>query len=252
MAQDKIGIVVAMPEELRPILRRFATQRKEQTGQFPVYLLRLDGRSLTIIQSGMGVQKAAAATEELIGYAKPHLIISAGFAGGVRKGLAVGDLVLAGQSRALSEGVLSDAGTLGSESLLAALADHFSGHPFRIAGGTIVTTRSIVRKETANQQIAQEIVNPVLDMETSAVAETAARNGIPLISLRAISDAAEEELLFSLDEITDRNQNIRIGKVLITIAKNPRILPQMLRLAKNSQLAGSNLAIVLERLIGMT
>jgi len=251
MAQDNIGIVVAMPEELRPILRRFATHRKEQTGQFPVYLLRLDGRSLTIIQSGMGVQKAAAATNELIRYATPRILISAGFAGGVRKGLAVGDVVLAGQSLALSEGVLSDAGTLGSESLLAALAEHFSGHPFRIAGGTTITTRSIVRKRTADQQIAQEIVNPVLDMETSAVAETAARNGIPLVAIRAISDAAEEELLFSLDEITDRNQNIRIRKVLITIAKNPCILPQMLRLAKNSKRAGSNLAIVLERLVRM-
>ncbi|MRR05937.1 MAG: phosphorylase [Deltaproteobacteria bacterium] len=252
MAQDNIGIVVAMPEELRPILRRFATHRKEQTGQFPVYLLRLNGRSLTIIQSGMGIQKAAAATEELIGYANPHLLISAGFAGGVRKGLAVGDVVLAGQALALSEGVISNAGTLGNEHLLAALADHFSDQPFRIAGGTIVTTRSIVRKGTADQQIAKEIVNPVLDMETSSVAEVAARNGIPLVALRAISDAAEEELLFSLDEITDREQNIRISKVLITIAKNPRILPQMLRLAKNSKLAGNNLAIVLERLVRMT
>jgi adenosylhomocysteine nucleosidase len=252
MAQDNIGIVVAMPEEVRPILRRFGSHRKEQAGQFPVYHLRLDGRSLTLIQSGMGLKKAAAATDELIAYAKPRILISAGFAGGVRKGLAVGDVVLAGQALALSEGVLSDAGTLENERLLAALADHFSGQPFRIAGGTTVTTRSIVHKGTADQLIAKEIVNPVLDMETSAVAETAARSGIPLVAVRAISDDAEEELLFSLDEITDREQNIRIGKVLLTIAKNPRILPQMLRLAKNSKLAGSNLAIVLERLVRLT
>jgi adenosylhomocysteine nucleosidase len=252
MAQDNIGIVVAMPEEVRPILQRFGKYRKEQAGQFPVYLLRLDGQSLILIQSGMGLKNAAAATEALIAYAKPRILISAGFAGGVRKGLDVGDVVLAGQALALCEGILSNAGTLENERLLAALADHFSGHLFRIAGGTTVTTRSIVRKVTADKQIAKEIVNPVLDMETSAVAETAASSGIPLVAIRAISDAAEEELLFSLDEITDREQNIRISKVLITIAKNPRILPQMLRLAKNSKLAGSNLAIVLERLVRMT
>jgi adenosylhomocysteine nucleosidase len=252
MAQDNIGIVVAMPEEVRPILRRFGKHRKEQAGQFPVFLFRLDGRSLILIQSGMGIKKAAAATEELIDYAKPRILISAGFAGGVRKGLDVGDVVLAGQALVLSEGVLSDAGTLENARLLAALADLFSGHPFRITGGTTVTTNSIVPKVTADQQIAREIVNPVLDMETSAVAETAARHGIPLVAIRAISDAAEEELLFSLDEITDREQKIRIGKIMICIAKNPRILPQMIRLAKNTRLAGSNLTIVLERLVRMT
>ena len=103
-----------------------------------------------------------------------------------------------------------------------------------------MTTRGIMLKGKADQLIAREVVNPVLDMETSAVAETAARDGIPLFAVRAISDAAGEELLFSLDEITDQELNIRISKVLISIAKKPRILSQMLRLAKNAKLAGSS------------
>jgi len=249
MKHDSIGIVMAMQEEIRPILRRLGRHRKEQAGRFPVYLFQLDGRQITLIESGMGTKKASAATEELISYAKPRILISAGVGGGIREGLDVGDVVIAGQALTLSKEILSDAGILENEAVLRFLSESLAGHPFRIEGGTTVTTRSIVHKGKADQLIAREVVNPVLDMETSAVAETAARDGIPLVAVRAISDAAGEELLFSLDEITDQDLNIRIGKVLISIAKKPRILSQMLRLAKNTKLAGNNLAIVLEQLI---
>ncbi|MDD2335087.1 MAG: phosphorylase [Geobacteraceae bacterium] len=249
MKRDSIGIVMAMQEEIRPILRRLGRHRKEQAGRFPVYIFQADGRQITLIESGMGTKKASEATEELISYAPPRILISAGLGGGVRKGLDVGDVVIAGQALALRKGGISTAATLENESMLRVLSESLAGHPFRIEGGTTVTTRSIVHKGRADQLIAREVVNPVLDMETSAVAETAARIGIPLFAVRAISDAAGEELLFSLDEITDQELNIRISKVLISIAKKPRILSQMLRLAKNAKLAGNNLAIVLEQLI---
>jgi adenosylhomocysteine nucleosidase len=249
MKHDSIGIVMAMPEEIRPILRRLGRHRKELAGRFPVYLSQVDGRQITLIESGMGTKKACAATEELISYAKPRILISAGFGGGVRKGLDVGDVVIAGQALALSKGVISDAGALENESMLRYLSESVAGHPFRIQGGTTVTTKDIVPKRKADELLAGKVVNPVLDMETSAVLETASRNGTPLFAVRAISDAAGEELLFSLDEITDQELNIRISKVLVSIAKKPRILFQMLHLAKNAKLAGNNLALVLEQLI---
>jgi len=251
MEQDSIGIIMAMPEEIRPILRRLGRHRKEQAGRFPVYLFQRDMRQLTIIESGMGAKRATAATEELIAYAKPRILISAGLGGAVREGLAVGDVVIAGQSLTLGAGATCDAVTLENEPLLRALEESPFDQPFHITGGTTVTTRSIMHKGNAAQLIPEEVVNPVLDMETSAVAEAAARNGIPLVAIRAISDAAKEEFLFSLEEITDRELNIRIHKVLFTIAKKPRILPQMIRLAKNSKLAADNLAGVLERLVLM-
>jgi adenosylhomocysteine nucleosidase len=251
MKHDSIGLVMAMREEIRPFVQRLGRHRNERAGRFPVYLFRLDGRQITLIESGMGKEKATAATKELITYAKPRILISAGFGGAVRGGLAVSDVVVAGQALAFKEEGIAFAGRLMNEPLLRDLENSFSGRSFLIADGTTVTTSSILPKEKARQLIPEENANPVLDMETSAVAETAAANGIPLVALRAISDAAEEELLFSLDEITDREMNIRVCKVLATIAKNPRVLPQMLRLARNAKLAGNSLAIVLERVVRM-
>jgi adenosylhomocysteine nucleosidase len=249
MEQDSIGLVVAMAQEVRPIVRQLGAYRKGQAGRFPTYHFRLDGRPVTLIQSGMGTEQAAAATEQLIAATQPRLLISAGLGGGVRAGLTTGDVVVAGQLLALRHGSIADAGTLANGKVLHALAETFPDAPFRIADGTMITTCSIVNKGAARQLLANEVLNPVLDMETSAVALVASRTGIPLIAVRAISDAAEEELLFSLEEITDRQLNIRIGKVLVAMAKNPRIVPQLIRLAKNSKLAGSNLALVLDKLV---
>ena len=88
-------------------------------------------------------------------------------------------------------------------------------------------------------------------METWAIAQIAAREEIPLLAIRAISDAAEEELGFSISEFTDNEMNIRICKILGTIARKPWIIPQLIRLAGNSRIAGRNLAVVIKELLVM-
>lgn len=248
MEQENIGIIVAMPEEVRPIRRRLGSCHKDRTGRFPVYYFTTGGRRIALIQSGMGTEKAAAATEQLMNVARPRVIISAGLGGGVRPGLDTGDVVIAGQALLLDNGVPELAGTLDNESVFVALRDSLPTPPFRIVTGTTVTTGDIIPKKSANQRIPSEVINPVLDMETSAVAQVAASNGIPLVAVRAVSDPADEELLFSLDEITDRDLNISLVKVLVTLAKKPRILPQLLRLAQNAKRAGINLALVVEKI----
>ena len=89
------------------------------------------------------------------------------------------------------------------------------------------------------------VLDPVLEMETVAVAQTAHERNVPLIAIRAISDGVGEELGFSIREFTDRKLNIRLGKVFLSVTKKPWIVPQLLRLAKNSRSAGNNLAAVL-------
>ncbi|HOP39789.1 MAG TPA: phosphorylase [Geobacteraceae bacterium] len=247
MERKNIGIIVAMPEEARPIMRRFGSCREERAGRFPVYYFTAGGRRIAMIRSGMGTNKATAATEQLIAVANPCVIISAGFGGAVRPGLDTGDVVIADQYLFLDKESPKTAGTLENEPLLNALREPYPTRPFRIVTGATVTTGGIIPKKSADHIIPREVTNPLLDMETSAVALVASRNGIPLVAVRAVSDPADEELLFSLDEITDRDLNISLIRVFLAIAKKPRILPQMLRLAKNAKRAGKNLALVVEQ-----
>jgi adenosylhomocysteine nucleosidase len=249
MEGKSIGLIIAMPEEVRPIARRLGRYRKERIGRFPFYRFNLDGRQIDLVQSGMGRERAAAAASALIAAFRPGLLVSAGLGGGVREGLATGDVVLAGKVMSLPGETITGTIAIDNGRLLRDLAESLPGRDFRILDGCIITGTGILRKQEADRLLPGSLGNPVLDMETVAVAEAASREAIPFVALRAISDAADEEILFSIEEITDPDLNISIRRVLSSILRNPRILPQMLRLARNAKTAGNNLALVLERLI---
>jgi adenosylhomocysteine nucleosidase len=120
---------------------------------------------------------------------------------------------------------------------------------FDIYSSEAVTSSGILSKRALCRELREDLHNPVLDMETYAIAEETGGVGIPLLALRAISDADDEEIELSLDRITDRDMNVRIWKVLLEIARNPRMLPQLLRLARNSSVAGRNLAAGIKSLL---
>jgi len=90
---------------------------------------------------------------------------------------------------------------------------------------------------------------PVVEMESAAIALVAAESGIPLIGLRSVSDPAGEELGFSLDEFCDSRLRIRPWRVLLTILRKPRIIPQLIRLAGNSRIAAGSLTAAMKELL---
>jgi adenosylhomocysteine nucleosidase len=253
MQQQKIGLIAAMPEEIKPFLKLIGTYAKSAVAGFNVYCFDIDGKSCRLIESGMGISRAAKATEALIAVERPAHIISFGFGGAVHPGMVVGDLAIAGSSR-LYQGsphgaieaitlAVPDTVQLGLQAICKKLG-HSAWQSDFLTSGQILN-----KKQLAEALRQQDAVNPVLDMETWAIARVTARERIPLLAIRAISDAAEEELGFNINEFTDNEMNIRMYKILGTIARKPWIIPQLLRLAGNSRIAGRNLAAAVKELL---
>jgi len=136
-----------------------------------------------------------------------------------------------------------------SEKLAAMLEKGRNGSDSRIHRGTFISAGEIVAKHRLAALLPDGTTNPVLEMETAAVARIAARAKVPLVAVRAISDGADEELGFSIGELTDREMNISAWKVLRTLAGKPRIIPQLFRLARNSKIAGEHLAVAVMALL---
>lgn len=236
-----IGLIAAMPDEIRPLLRLVKPWERSRSGRFPLWRLRTGDTDLCLVESGMGVDRAATATEALVAAASPAVIISFGFGGAALPGLPVGELAV-GMSSWLAgpQGLVPCRGI--DRTLAKGLAAELDRRCGGVARGDIITSTRILRKGDLAQRLQATIASPILDMETAAVAEVCHRHGIPLVALRAISDDAAEELAFSLDEFTDSEMAIRPLKVLATIACKPWIIPQLLRLARNSRAAGKRLA----------
>jgi adenosylhomocysteine nucleosidase len=255
MNSTEIGLVAAMPEETAPLLKLLPPIQSRRLGSYRYHRLTCAGRTLHLIQAGMGPANAAAATRTLLELAHPGLLLSIGFAGAVRPGPQVGDLIVARQLLGYEQGCLSPAAVLSAaatDHMTALLARPAPAREWRSLPGTFVTTGHSVAKGEINLLLPAELEHPVLEMETAAVAAVAETAGIPCAALRTVSDPADEELGFTLEEITDPSLRLMPAKVALLILKRPRIIPQLCRLASNVRLAGRNLAQALTLLLETT
>lgn len=243
-----IAIIVAMPEEFIAVAKGLGSGTEENLGRLKARSFSCEGHRILLVESGMGFDNAARAAKSVIRDLQPELLISAGFCGGIDPELQVGDLVVAKRMVIIAENGLEE---LPSKTPAAALnfAAQQAASGARVFSGTFASTPVITSKATLAEVLADRYPCPVVEMESAAMALIAAEKRVPLIALRSVSDPAHEELGFSLDEFCDSSLRIRPGRVLLTILRKPRIIPQLIRLAGNSRRAARSLTGALEQLL---
>lgn len=174
---------------------------------------------------------AAQGLERQIRESKPKLIISAGFAGGLQPGLAVGDLVL-GQNFTTPE--IKQKLRL-SESWKT---------------GDLVTVDAVMEQGAEKAALGERTGAMVVDMETQHLAAVCHQHDIPMVSLRCISDAMNDNMPVPantlLDPKTGRPQPLKLFQYLVT---NPGSVPGFNRLVANARTAQARLAAGLEEVL---
>jgi len=236
----RILIMAALPLEVRPFLRDVKAKARQDLG-LPAW--EWQAGAAVVALSGMGGAAARRAGETLVGRCRPELLVSVGFGGALTPELAVGDLVL-GESfwlynpdtRELKEGphpasprpLLSLCGALEKAGLPAVT-------------GSLVTTSRIIHKGRHGGPLAG-LPRPVLDLETGVLAEMAAAQDLAFLSLRAITDAAEEEIPGFLRTAGDLEASVGVRAALGWLAADWRRLRDLLLLWRRSCGAARQLA----------
>jgi adenosylhomocysteine nucleosidase len=146
---------------------------------------KLAGREVVVVESGVGQTAAARATAAAIKFYQPRWVVSAGFAGGLDEKLRRGHIVMA-----------NEVANLAGERLAVGL----KFDPQSIAGtkglhvGRLLTVNEIIRKPDERRQLAEQHGAIACDMESFGVAQTCQEQGVPLLAIRIISDAIDDEL----------------------------------------------------------
>jgi adenosylhomocysteine nucleosidase len=171
------------------------------------------------------------------------MLISFGIAGAVEADLEIGDVVLAEAVCSLDQGVPGSLMPLEPwpDAARKAAAEVLVTRGRQLFTGTAVTTGG---SQVMKSQLG-EMRHPILEMETAGIAQVAAEKGIPLLSLRAISDGPRAPIPFDLGEIMDEDANLQAGRLLKTIVRNPRIILQSMRMTQNIRIATNNAAAAL-------
>jgi adenosylhomocysteine nucleosidase len=240
-ALKTVGLIAAMQQEIRPLLSRVGKWEPVRVDGFPGYRFRVAGLDCLLIRSGVGQRNAAEAANALVAATKPGLLLSFGIAGAVGAGLRIGDVVV-GTSvcllKAGSPGKILPLAALATATQMA-LADALGPRHSAVVSGTILTT-------SGTQPIPGKIKglpHPVVEMETFGIAEVAATLGVPLLSLRSISDNPEAPIPFPVEETYDAEYRLRTGRMILKILGRPALLPQLAHLVRNSDRAAENAAL---------
>jgi adenosylhomocysteine nucleosidase len=243
-----IAIITAMPEETRACLKAAGPAEPRKIGNLTAFHCRTPQHDLLLVESGMGLKNAAAAAEALLGESRPDLLISAGLCGALAPELRVGDVAVGTGLCVVAGGVVQQIPVE-----IAAAGRNFiarqSAAGARVFASLFACTPSIVAKRELAPLLPPGAPCPVVEMESGAIAMVAVENGIPFMGIRTVSDPADEELGFSLEEFTDSRLRIRPHKVALTILRKPWIIPQLIRLARNSRIAADSLSQAVAKLL---
>ena len=208
----KIGIVGAMAQEVE-ILSGLMTDKTETRVASAVILEgKINGKAVALLQSGIGKVAAAIGTAALLQLTKPDAVLNTGSAGGVARGLKVGDIVMSDETRyhdvdvtafGYEKGQLpANPAAFLSDKKLADLAEKVAQEQGQsVKRGLICSGDSFINSEQKIAQIKADFPNvTAVEMEATAIAQVCHAFNVPFVVVRAISDAGDGEASLSFEE----------------------------------------------------
>jgi len=152
--------------------------------------------SVTLIQTGAGIQNALNVSEEVLRASQWDLAISSGFAGALIPS-CIGALVLPNTvvlqpfDTAECLGLSSFPCSVEYHQIVSQVIEVIQPH---LVSGVLVTVPWIVWSVSEKRSIAETFQASALDMESAGIAERAAEQNIPFLVIRTVTDLQDENL----------------------------------------------------------
>lgn len=197
----KIGVLFALEVESAPLTNAVGAKALGQFGGVTVRKAEYKGSEVYIAVFGVGTVSASAATQLLISKFDCELLLNAGAAGGIAPDINIGDMVICTHSAChdFDPVILSHyppyTEDFATDDGLRALAQHYCRQkkmPYRLGG--VATGNAFVCCAADAADVYKRTNCLCVDMEFSGIAQTAARNSVPVLSVKAITDLADEKV----------------------------------------------------------
>lgn len=243
---DDPCILFALRRESAPFRRAFRPQQAFPGSPCWAQFCGPASRSVLVVETGVGQAKVANALDWLLAKPKfdgvpyePRLLVFAGFAGALTDELHIGDVVLA-----------DEVVDLHGQSWRTTWPGPVSGTvPLR--RGRSLTVDELTATPEDKRRLAGQHQALAVEMESAVFAARCTQAGIPFGCVRAISDEAATSLSPALVTMLSGGA-ASPWRVLLALARRPGMLPELLRLARDTKKAASQLGLVLGELLTFT
>ncbi|HIF34318.1 MAG TPA: hypothetical protein EYQ75_22235 [Planctomycetaceae bacterium] len=232
--QPDVLVLFALSVEATPFIEKLETPRRFRWEGVKGVIGKLNGRYVTVLQTGVGVQHAAQMVEKVV----PQLSVktkwvSAGFAGALTAELKRGDILMPNQvtdgvqtipvPQHISASVVETTPYLHVGRLLT--VDHLVAHP----------------KERAKLFARHEAL--ACDMETTAIASTLERRQLCMTSVRIISDSVDDEIPQEISSLLSQSTIAgKLGAATGALFQRPSTAKELWKLREQASRAANRLA----------
>lgn len=201
----KLGIIGAMQVEVETLVGAMERVSRQTKAGSTFYEGQLEGLSVVVVQCGVGKVNAALCTQMLCDYYGVTHLVNTGVAGSLDAQLDIGDLVVSrdamyhdfdccavGYSMGRVPGLDVTAFPADGRLMDLAFAAAEAVNPGHTKIGRVATGDLFVCTKEQKAHIVAVTQALCTEMEGAGIAQTAYRNGIPYVILRAISDKADD------------------------------------------------------------
>ena len=233
----RILVTYAVEAEFAPWRRLRNLERVEISG-VAVHRTQIGRASVDFVVTGIGVENSERATRKTL--CEEHAFcVAAGFAGALREGHKIGNVLVAESVQLLDK---SKTLTCGRGLVKSARLDG------AYVANLFLTSDRIVR--TVQEKAQLSAFADAVDMESFGVLAAAHSSSRPAVAIRVISDRFDQDIPVDIEMTVDEKRGtIRIGGVLHYLGKHPLQVPALIRLGRDSKTAAEALANFLEAYI---
>ena len=230
-------VLFAVEREARAFGRLFAVQLPviEPGYQFLLHQYedsKKPERQILVGVTGVGKSAARSCIEAILAAgAKPRRVVVAGFAGALREGLPLAEVIVASE-------VVDEHGGRWQTSW-----------PEKRFGG-VLTCELMIGEPARKLVLGKKYTADCVDMESSAVAEVCQRHGMPFGCVRVISDDVNQPLSRRLIGLVESGR-VSIPRVIRAVIRSPKLAIELVRLTKHTRRAADALANRLRQLLAV-
>lgn len=211
---NKVGIIVAMQEELEEILKIMKDIEEKEIYGISFINGKIENTEVVVVKSGVGKVNAARTTQILIDKSNVETIINVGSAGALNPVLNIGDIVIAekliqhdfditafdhdkGYITGVGDYIYSNTDLVKK---LQNIANNVKDETYKITTGVIASGDIFCTEVEMKNKIYSKFNAECVEMEGAAIAQVCYLDKIPFVVLRSISDSPNGNNAIVFDE----------------------------------------------------
>ena len=211
-----IAVTFALPAESQEFLRLLGSKSRIDRNGIPIIRGKIDDRQIEILHTGVGEKVCRQRLAKFLQDQQFEYLISAGFAGALNNQLKLAICLLA-----------KNFSTVRPDERLSSLSS------LSIHIADLLTVPALIDSREERKKLALTSGAVAVDMETEFIARACAAHGIPLLSLRVVSDTPKELFPAPTNVLFDiERQQTQMLKLATYFFAHPHRVPRLVQFAR--------------------